>query len=299
MATGKTTGHIVCTRCVMDTTVPSIKFDANGECNFCKIHDRLEKRYVEDPQGDALKQVVAAVRKAGVGRKYDVICGTSGGRDSTWTLWVATKILGLRVLAVHFDNGWNSAIATRNIYNACSALDIDLETYVVDWMEFRDLQKSFLKASVPDVEVPTDVAIHAVMHRYAEQEGIKYIFNGHSFRTEGVAPLEWTYMDGRYIEKVHEKFGSLPLRTFPNFKLGDFIKHTFVLKTKVVPILNYFPYVPEDVEKIIGGQLGWTHYGGHHHESFYTKFIQSYLLPQKFKVDRRKTECSALVRSGQ
>ena len=190
----------VCTKCVMDTSIPSIRFDDKGVCHFCDMHDEMEKKYpLSDVGRKNLDKIVADIKKAGEGKPYDVICGTSGGRDSTWTLYLAVKKLGLRPLAVHFDNGWNSAIAVRNIYNTCRILDIDLETYVVDWEEFRNIQLSFLRASTPDVEVPTDVAIHAVLHKYASEEDISYIFNGHSFRTEGIAPLDWTYMDGRYI----------------------------------------------------------------------------------------------------
>ena len=289
----------ICSRCIMDTTVPTIEFDENQECNFCKMHDLME---LDFPLGDGNKEkldaIVAKIKKQGEGQQYDVVCGTSGGRDSTWTLWVATQILGLRPLVVHFDNSWNSAIATQNVYNACRILDLDLETYVVDWEEFRDLQLSFLRASTSDVEVPTDLAIHSILHRYADQEGIKTIFNGHSFRTEGIAPKDWTYIDGRYVSAVQRMFGNMPLKTFPNFSFWDFLKFSYVKRIKVIPILNYFPYDQEKVGEIITENLGWTYYGGHHHESFYTKWIQSYLLPRKFKVDRRRTEYSALARSG-
>lgn len=289
----------VCSRCIMDTTVPTIQFDQKGDCNFCEMHDIMETQFPLDEQGEKnLQEIIKKIKKAGEGKKYDVICGTSGGRDSTWTLLIAVKKLGLRPLAVHFDNGWNSSIAVANVKNACEILDIDLETTVADWDEFRDIQIAFLRASTPDVEVPTDVAIHTVMHRLAVQEGIKYIFNGHSFRTEGIAPKDWTYMDGRYIRDVQSKFGKFELKDFQNFNLWDYLYFHFVKRVKVIPILNYYPYIKKDVDKIIQAELGWRNYGGHHHESTYTKFIQSYLLPRKFKVDKRRTENSAMIRSG-
>jgi len=289
----------ICSRCIMDTTVPTIKFDKNGQCNFCEMHDVMEAKYPLDEGTEGrLEALVDEIKKAGKGKKYDVICGTSGGRDSTWTLLLACKKFGLRPLAVHFDNGWNSAIAVSNVYNACEILDIDLETVVADWDEYRDIQLAFLKASTPDVEVPTDVAIHAVMHKLAVSEGVKYIFNGHSFRTEGIAPKDWTYMDGRYIRDVQRKFGTFALKDFQNFNLFDYIKFHFFHKVKVIPILNYFHYDKRLVDKEIEAELAWRNYGGHHHESTYTKFIQSYLLPRKFHVDKRRTENSAMIRSG-
>jgi len=289
----------ICSKCVMDTTVRSIRFDGEGVCNYCYMHDLMADEYPLNERGKKeLWDMVEKVKKAGEGKRYDVILGTSGGRDSTYTMWITKKILGLRPLAVHFDNGWNSAIAVKNIERSCRKLEIDLETVVVDWEEFRDIQIAFLKASTSDVEVPTDVAIHAVMHRLAEQEGVNYIFNGHSFRTEGIAPIDWTYMDGRYIREVMNRFSDRKLKDYANFTLWDYFKYSFIKRITVVPLLNFFPYEHKAANQLLENELGWQYYGGHHEESTYTKFIQSYLLPQKFKVDRRRTEQSALIRSG-
>ncbi len=283
----------------MDTTTKAIRFNAAGVCNFCDMHDEMDRAY---PFGEAgrgkLNEIVARIKEAGKGKKYDCICGTSGGRDSTYVLYLAKVILGLRPLAVHFDNGWNSAIASKNVYKVCKALDLDLETYVVDWEEFRDIQISMLKASTPDSEIPSDLAIHAVLMKTAEKEGVKYVLNGHSFRTEGIAPVDWTFIDGRYVEAVHRRFGRKPLRTYPNYKIFDYIKSLFVYRTKVVPIINFFPYAQEEVQKLLEDNLGWEYYGGHHYESYYTKFNHTYLLPKKFNIDKRRTEYAALVRSG-
>jgi len=283
----------------MDETIPEIRFDSQGECQFCKIHDVLENKYPLGHTGEErLEKIVEKIKLAGKGKPYDCICGTSGGRDSTWTLFLAKKY-GLRPLAVHFDNGWNSEIAVRNIKNATEILKIDLETVVANWDEFKDIQMAFLKASVPDVEIPTDVAIHKVMHKIAAKEGIQYILNGHSFRTEGVAPRGWTYMDGKYIRSIQKQFGRAGLKDFHNFNVNDLIYYSFIKRIKVIPILNYLPYNQKEVSEIITKELNWEYYGGHHHESTYTEFIQSYLLPQKFNIDKRKTELSALIRSGQ
>lgn len=289
----------ICSRCVMDSTDAGLRLDAEGVCQYCRIHEKLAETFPLNAEGEKkLRELAAAIKKSGRGKNYDVIVGVSGGRDSTYGLYVAVK-LGLRPLAVHFDNGWNSEIAVTNIKRATSKLNIDLHTYVVDWDEFKDLQLSFLKASVSDAEIPTDVGIHGILHRVAAEEGIKYILFAHSFRTEGFAPLNWTYMDGRYVESVHRQFGTKPLKTFPNLSLKDYLFYRFVKGIKVVPLLAYVEYDQKKVEKLLEQELGWTYYGGHHHESYYTHFFQSYYLPQKFKIDKRKIENSALVRSGQ
>ncbi len=290
----------ICTRCVVDTTIPDIQFDDQGVCTLCKIHDELEKHFPLGEVGQQrLNRLVEKIKVSGKNKRYDCMVGVSGGRDSTYTLYLAKK-LGLRPLAVHFDNGWNSEIAVSNIKNALTKLDIDLHTVVADWEEFKDLQLAFLKASVSDAEIPTDVAIAGTRVQVAAEEGIKYIITGHSFRTEGLMPISWTYMDGKYINSVYKQFGTRSkLKTIPNYTLFDLFYYTFIKGIKLIPLLNYVEYNHEKVHKILQEELDWTYYGGHHHESYYTHFFQSFLLPQKFNIDKRKVEYSALIRSGQ
>ena len=197
----------ICTRCVSDTTIPGIRFDAAGVCNYCHVHDEMDRKYPLGEKGkEELRRKVAEIKRRGRKKKYDIVVGVSGGRDSTYALYQAVE-LGLRPLAVHFDNGWNSEIAVTNIKNATTKLGVDLHTHVADWEEFKELQISFLKASVSDAEIPTDVAIHGTLHQVAAKEGIRYLVFAHSFRTEGIMPIGWTYMDGRYINSVQRRFG--------------------------------------------------------------------------------------------
>lgn len=289
----------ICSRCVCDTTIPEIRFDENGVCQFCKIHEFMDRQYPLGAEGERkLSELLDKIKAAGKGRDHDCIVGTSGGRDSTYLMHLAVKH-GLRPLAVHFDNGWNSEIAVTNIRNSTNKLKVDLHTHVADWEQFKDLQIAFLKASVSDAEIPTDVAIFGTLHQAAAREGVKYILNGHSFRTEGVMPKTWTYMDGRYIKSIHKMFGTKKMDTIPNYTMLDLLRYTIVGGIKVVPFINFFTYNHEEVNKALTEELGWTYYGGHHHESHYTHFFQSYYLPRKFGIDKRKIEFSALVRSGQ
>ena len=290
----------ICSRCVSDTTIPGIKFDEQGVCQFCYIHDEMDRAAPQGERGQQmLDELISKIKASGKGKRYDVVVGLSGGRDSTYMLYSAVK-WGLRPLAVHFDNGWNSEIAVRNIKNATNKLDVDLYTHVADWEEFKDLQIAFLKASVSDAEIPTDVAIYGALFKAAAQEGIKHIFFGHSFRTEGLMPIGWTYMDGHYVNSVHKQFGKRgKLKTVPNFTAFDLLYYNFVRGISILTPLIYTEYNQEAVGEVMERELDWQYYGGHHHESYYTKFFQSYLLPKKFNIDKRKLENSALVRDGQ
>jgi len=292
-------GNIVCSRCVMDDTVSGIKFDADGICDFCKIHDDLEMQYsLGNHSTNELNKIVEKIKKEGEGKKYDCLVGVSGGRDSTYTLYSAKKF-GLRPLAVHFDNGWNTETAVKNIRNVCQKLEVDLYTHVADWEEFKDLQRSFLLASVSDADVPTDWAIFSVLFQVASREGIKHIVHGHSFRTEGTSPLNWTYMDGRYVRSVHRKYGTMKIKSFPIMSLTDFLYYTFIRGIRQIRILYYLPYHEQEVLKTLKDEVGWSNYGGKHHESKFTGFFQSYLLTRKFNIDKRKLHFSALIRANQ
>lgn len=293
------TPRMICSRCVLDDTVPDLKLDPNGVCNYCKIHDELEQEYPLNESGQQkLKALIDKIKQDGQGKPYDCIIGVSGGRDSTYALYMAHR-LGLRPLAVHFDNGWNSDIAVTNIKNALDKLNIELYTYVVDWEEFKDLQISFLKASTSDAEIPTDIGLTSTLYRIADQENIKYIITGNSFRTEGFAPPGWTWLDGRYIRNVQKRFGSKKLKSYPNLTMSRLCYYMFVKRIQFVPLLYYVKYDKKEVGPHLEHELGWQYYGAHHHENIYTKFFQSYYLVQKFGIDKRKTEYSAYIRSGQ
>jgi N-acetyl sugar amidotransferase len=291
--------HRVCDRCIMDDTVPGIVFDENRICTFCHIHDDLEISYpMDESTPQRLQSVVDKIKKDGKRKKYDCVVGVSGGRDSTYTLYNAVK-LGLRPLAVHFDNGWNSDTAVQNIKNITNTLGVDFYTHVADWEEFKDLQRSFLKASVPDAEVPTDWVIFSVLFKAAAAEGVKYIIHGHSFRTEGTTPLTWTYIDGKYVNHIQKRFGTKKIKSFPIMSMSDYLYYSFVKKIKQVRILYYIPYDEKKIMHLLTTEVGWKDYGGKHHESKYTGFFQSYILTRKFNIDKRKLHYSALIRSGQ
>ena len=178
-------------------------------------------------------------------------------------------------------------------------LDVDLFTYVVDNKEYDDIYKAFLKAGVPDTEAPTDIALAAVLNMAAAKYGVNYVIEGHSYRTEGINPIGWTYMDGKYIEDVHKRYGTLKMKTYPNMKLLKQIKWMLFNRIKKIRPLWYIDHDKEETKKFLNKEFGWTWYGGHHLENRFTAFYHSYILPHRWSIDKRKNGYSALIRSGQ
>ena len=288
-----------CSRCLYDATIPNIVFDTDGVCNYCHMHDQLDQEYPTGAEGEKILQTIAdQIKRDGRGKKYDVIVGISGGCDSSYMIYLAVQ-LGLRPLAVHFDNTWNSKQAVENIHNILKKLDIDLFTYVVDNQEYDDINRSFLKSGVLDWDSATDIGLASVLNMAAEKYKLKYIFEGHSFRTEGISPLGWLYMDGKYIESVQKKHGTVPLKTFPNMLLPQFIKWTVVLGIKKIRPLYYINYVKKDAMSLLTQEYGWKWYGGHHLENQVSSFGHTYFHPRRSKFDTRVLGYSAPIRSGQ
>jgi N-acetyl sugar amidotransferase len=288
-----------CDRCLSNQTIKSINLDKNNICQFCNIHDEMNEEFpLNDLSEKKLFKISEKIKKDGINSNYDCIVGISGGRDSTFLLYYIKKVLNLRPLAVHYDNGFDSDTSVSNILNICQKLNVELETNVADWKTFKKITRSFFLAGVSDPDTPTDVGIFKTMYQTAYREKIKYVFNGHSFRTEGIEPLDWTYMDGKYIEEIHKKYGDGDLSKFDNFYISDIVKYKILYGIKTILPLNYINYSHDKVEKILKEEVNWSYYGGHHHESLLTKFVVSSYLPKKFNIDRRLTSYSAMVRSG-
>tara|TARA_B100000579_G_scaffold437455_1_gene466860 strand:+ start:2891 stop:3973 length:1083 start_codon:yes stop_codon:yes gene_type:complete len=287
----------------MDTTDSGIVFDKEGVCNRCKEYLELVPRYIdsEETREQELLNLINTIKNKGRKNKYDCIIGVSGGVDSTF---VAKKVkeFGLRPLAVHLDNGWNTELAVSNIEKTMKNLGIDLYTHVLNWEQFKDLQLSFLKASTPDSEFPSDHAIYALMIRMAAKYNIKYIISGVNLVTEGITgpKMSASAFDYKYISSIHKIFGTKKLtNNFPRLTLYDFFYYRYIRRIKLVYLLNKLNYSKSKAIEDLKSSLGWEPYTGKHHESIYTRFFQSYILPKKFNFDKRIMHYSALIMSGQ
>lgn len=291
-----------CSNCILDTNDdPNITFDEKGICNHCHYYHKQRELFIRE--GDIglnlLNSTVNTIKEYGKNRKYDCLIGVSGGVDSSYVAYIAHKY-GLRALCVHFDNGWNSELAVQNIENIVNKLGFDLYTYVIDWNEFRDLQLAYLRASVVDIEVLTDHAIYGTLFKIAKENDIKYVLGGLNVQTEGILPYHWTYNKKDYIniKAIHKLYGENELKTFPflDKKMKKFIKNSGV---EFVNYLNWIPFNKDEVKSLLQSELAWRDYGGKHYESLWTKFYQGYILPVKFKIDKRKAHLSTLICSGQ
>lgn len=299
----------------MDNTDPDIQFDHQGICNHCQQFDiqysqALEKLYPEASRGREDDESfltslewsnwVEKIKTAGQNQAYDCILGLSGGVDSSFVAYMAKKA-NLRPLVVHLDNGWNSELAVANIHSICKKLNFDLHTHVIDWTEFKDLQRAFFKAQVVDIELLSDHAIFGVILNLAKKNKIQFTLSGANFATESVMPPSWVHRksDWTNIKNIHKKFGEQKIKTFPHASTWDYAMAYFVRRFKNVKPLNMISYNKKAAMNILIDELGWRPYPGKHYESLFTKFYQAHILPVKFNIDKRKAHFSSLILSHQ
>lgn len=289
-----------CTRCIMDTTAKGIHFDELGHCNYC--NDFIHK--LEKPNHKinlSLESFVAQIKHDGRNKPYDCIVGLSGGIDSSYTL-VKVKELGLRPLAVHMDNGWNSELATNNIKNLIDTLEVDLYTHVINWDEYRELMQAFFNADVIDVELLYDNAMLAVNYALASKYGLHYILSGSNTSTEGMyVPENWNWFkyDKKNIKSLAKRHG-IKIKTFPIIGTYNYIYYEFLKKIHWIPFLDHLPtYNKFDAMELLEKKFKYKQYPYKHYESIFTRFYQGYILPVKFNIDKRKLHLSSLIISKQ
>lgn len=295
--------HQVCKRCVMDTTDPDITFDDKGYCNHCTQH--LEKLKNEtnaiSNHNLNLENVVSRIKSIGKRKKYDCIVGISGGVDSCYTAHIAHS-LGLRPLLVHLDNGWDSERAVQNIKQIADKLNLDYQSYVLDWQEFKELQLAFFRSSIVDLEIPTDIAIPAALHQMASKFGVKYIISGSNYTSEGILPLKWGYhvmKDMKLYNHIVNNYSKVPRKKVPAFGVIDETYYKFVRGIKIIYILDYVNYNKDEAKAFLEKEFDCNFPTGKHHESLYTKFWQAYILPVKHNIDYRKDTYSTQICAGQ
>jgi hypothetical protein len=276
-----------CKRCLFTSDIAII---GEKQCNYCDIHDQLEAQ--SNPKN--LQVELSKVRKQK--GKYNCIMGISGGLDSSVLLYLAVKHWGLKPLVIHFDNNWNNDIAKQNMDNLINKLGVDAITYRVNKTEYDLLNDAFLFAGVPDADIPNDIAMTKLMYDTADKYGIKYILNGHCFRTEGSTPAKWTYMDAKYIQSVYKWYTESTLSNYPLFTFKDQIYYAL----KGIKNIRPFHYINErsGLESEMIDFIGWKSYGYKHTENVYTEYVGFELLPNKFNINKKIVYLSAQVRSG-
>lgn len=295
----------ICTSCVMDTSDTAIEFDVNGVCDHCRLFysKTLQKWHPGEAESKSLARIVENIKSDGRRKDFDCIIGMSGGIDSSYLTYLAKERLGLRPLVFHVDAGWNSDIAVNNIERVVDGLGLDLFTEVIDWEAMKSLQLAFFKSGVSHIDTPQDHAFFATMYKFADEHKVKYILTGANISTECVRnPVEWMYYqsDSVQIRDIHRRYGSGSLERFP---LTSILWHKvylpYIQGIRVVRPLNHMRYIKQEAMSLLESRFAWQPYPQKHFESRFTRFYESYWLPERFGYDVRRVQYSSLILTGQ
>lgn len=288
-----------CIKSVLDNTLPGSSFDEKGVSNYCEIYEKMAASFPMGEDGQLKwKSILNKLKEDHLKKDYDCIVGLSGGVDSSYLLHLAVKE-GLKPLAVYLDNGWSTESSVNNIKSMTRALNVDLETVVLNYEEIKDLMLAYMKAGLPWIDFPTDFAIQATLFKVAKRENIKAILIGYDFRSEGKQPTEWTYGDYKQLNYISKKFGKQKLKSYPVMKFHQLVFWSIIGKIKMIRPFYYFKYNKQAAKEYLMKNYEWQDYGGHHHENAFTKFAVAFWLPKKFNIDKRIITYSAQILSGQ
>jgi len=296
----------ICNNCIMDTSDPNISYDENGRCDYCRnFESNIKPNWHTDTLGEGeLLKIADKIKNSGKKRDFDCIIGLSGGLDSSYTAYIAKEKMGLKPLLFHVDAGWNTVQAVGNIEKLVDGLGLDLFTEVINWEEMKDLQVAFLRAQVPDQDIPQDTAFFSALYKFARKNKIKYVLTGGNYSTECCRePEEWgAYpgIDKSLIMDIHKKFGSRPLKSFPVVDILQYkLYYRYILGMQVFRPLNLVPYVKVEAESLLKQHFGWQKFQHKHHESRFTRFYEDYWMPGKFGYEKRRAHLSSLIMTDQ
>ena len=292
-----------CSKCVMDSSINNLNFDDDGICEYCKYVKLSEIIY---PKKKIFEKKIDLIKK-NKKKKYQAILGLSGGVDSSF-LAVKCKEWNINVLLVHFDNGWNTDEAVRNIKAVEEYTKFDLYTHVVKWEEFKRIQLSFLKSGLANFEAPSDHGIFALLFNTANSMNIPYILTGVNKETETFVDFEdeqktfafgYSYGDLLHLKSVYKKFYSEKLISIPLLSYSKRIYLELFKKIKKIDLLNFLNFKKEEAINYLEKETKWKRYPSKHFESIITRFHQSFILPVKFGLDKRTLHLSNLIWSNQ
>lgn len=292
-----------CTRCVMDNASdPTISFDSQGHCNYCTgVLKRLPTEYFPNEEGlRRLDAMVDEMKRTCKDDPYDCIVGISGGIDSSYILYLGKKY-GLRMLAVHVDDGLDNPIATENLKKLVEKTGVEMITIQPDIGEYKDILRALLKGSLPNLAIVQDNLILKALQDYAETKNIRYSLDGHNIAHESILERGRSVnaCDKKFIFSVQKRFGEQQIRNLEFMSLTDCYLRRKIAPVKHLRPLNNISYNLQDAIHELEDFCGFQYYGGKHYESILTRFLQCWYLPVKFGKDKRKSHYSSLIVSGQ
>lgn len=292
-----------CKRCIMNNYIDkNIKFDENGNCEYCNSAiNRMETQWFPNEIGEKrLDQLLKKIKTEMKDKKYDCIMGLSGGLDSAYLLYLGHK-WGLRILAIHIDDGFDTDISKDNLNKLVQKAGVDYVVVKPDQEQFYALTKAYMKAGLPNLAVPQDNVLFAYIYKQMVKYKIKYFLSGANLAGESIMENKLNYYPGDYVNivDINKKFGTMPINKLEFFDYKKINIYKLIYKHEYLHPLDYVVYNRDEAFKKLEEFCGFKYYGSKHLENKLTAFLQLYWLPKKFGLDKRYAHLSSLILSNQ
>ncbi len=278
-----------CTRCILPESLPSVELDADGVCSHCRAYHAMFGRWGDekDQRSQELEGWFARARQ--LNRPYDCLIPLSGGKDSSYALYVCSKVYGLRCLCVTFDNGFLTDHARSNIENALAACGADHLFYRINRGSLLQLYKLFLTKSgdfcsvcMRGINVSTSSAARAFnvpfvisgaarkisylsMAPELKQAGsdpffVRNVLEGEPLRDEATLLLG---SSGRFRERVIAELRRIGLLSLAS-KMSRGVKKV-LLRSMGMPepavgirLYDHLDVKPDEMYEALGKEMGWA-----------------------------------------
>ncbi|RLF29158.1 MAG: hypothetical protein DRJ99_03840 [Thermoplasmata archaeon] len=166
-----------CKACILSENFPGIKFDRKGICNFCSTYNKYKARLTDY---NTLKKIFMKKIQQVKGKyEYDCLVGISGGKDSSYILYMLKNHYKLNVLAYTFDNGFMTEYAKNNIKNVIENVDVDHFFYKPNW----DFQRRVYKKMMNIMGIPCkgcSLGMYGTSFKFAFEKNIPLVIHGRS-----------------------------------------------------------------------------------------------------------------------
>ena len=284
---------VQCDRCLLNDDIPGVRIGDDKVCSVCKQHDTTwgnwEQRKAE--RLATLERMFDDCRRKK--RPYDVLVPLSGGKDSTYVLYLCRKRFNLKCLAVTWDNGFLTDHARVNIERAVTGLGVDHLYYGVNKPLLMKLYRLFfLKTGffcpvcMRGIGVTIEMAAHAF--------NVPLIVSGTSRRTEEyVAPdffitgkLDFfkSVLSGETLEhEATQLFYRGHWKRVAAYYFFWWTKIERVFHSAAIDLPDYVDWNYDEIFKTITTELGWkAHRPDGEHSDCEVESIVQYIRQRKF-----------------
>lgn len=290
-----------CTRCLLSDNINNVTIDETGLCNHCQTYKPFT------PYGEDVLESIFQNAKL-KNRTYDALVPLSGGKDSTYVLYLATKKYKLRVLTYTYDNSFMSDIAKSNIESSIKKCGVDHIWIKQNKDYIHNLYRTSLLKSGEICGI-CGIGIERTMIKVSESYKVPLILVGHAPTEENSFTNENIYDQNRikailrddnsHSQKEVNQFLIYPnlnfISSFLFTKIGRFGKKVNVL---------YYIDLPTDKEiaEILKKEMDWAE----PNTSEYTRHFDciaepfsNYIREKRFGYSRRISQLSNMIRNGE